>query len=239
VDSTHLIANVVAVPGAALGPSEISVISGFQVIAQPGGFQTQPARLGLPFIGLPVVNADFTQQTIYPGSIASIFGLNLALSPANVRLTLNDQPVLLQTGGVSATQINFFIPSGFPTGPATLKLNNGSVDAFPVMVQIDATPPAIAGVNNQSNLPLSGSSVGVLDILNVVVTGLDPSVQTNPGRVQVAVSGITMPVLSITPLPNGQFQIQFIVTQSFSSASVPLVVWVDGSSSQPFNITVR
>lgn len=243
VDATHLIANVVTVPGATVGPSEISVISGFQVIAQPGAFQTQPARLGLPFIGLPVVNADPNQQTIYPGGIASIYGSNLALSSTSAKVTLNDGlrdvPVLLQTGGISATQINFFVPAGFPTGPAILKLNNGSQDAFPVMVQIDGPPPTITQVNNQSNVALNGSSVGVLDILNVVVTGLDPGVLSNQGRVQVAVSGVTMPVLSISPLANGQFQIQFIVTQSFSGASVPLVVWVDGSSSQPLNIIVR
>ncbi|HEV3200460.1 MAG TPA: matrixin family metalloprotease [Bryobacteraceae bacterium] len=243
VDSTHLIANVVAVAGATLGPSEISVISGFQVIEQPGGFQTQTTRLGLPFIGLPVVNADSSQQTIYPGSIASIYGSNLALSSTSAKVTLydgkNDVPMVLQTGGVSATQINFFVPAGFPTGAAILKLNNGSQDAFPVMVQIDGPPPSIAGVNNQSNQSLNGAPVGAGDILNVVVTGLDPGVLTNQSRVQVAVSGVMMPLLSISPLPNGQFQIQFIVTQSFSGASVPLVVWVDGSSSQPFNITVR
>jgi uncharacterized protein (TIGR03437 family) len=236
---THLVANLEAVPGAALGPSEISIISGFQVMEQPGGFQTLPARLGLPFIALPIVNADSTQQTIYPGSIASIYGSNLAVSPSGVTVTLNDVPVLLQTGGVSATQINFFVPLGFPTGAATLKLNNGSQQAFPVIVEIDSQPPTIVSVNNQSNLPLNGTSAGPADILNVIVTGLDPAVLTNQSRVQVAVSGVMMPILNITALPNNQYQIQFIVTQSFAGTLVPVVVWVDGSSSQPSNITVR
>ncbi len=237
VSPTHVIADVEAVPGAVLGLSDLSIISGFQVIDQPGGFQTVPARIGLPFIGLPVVNADPTQQTVYPGSIASIYGLNLALSPTSDTLTLNDVPVQLQF--VSATQINFFVPAGFATGPAVLKLNNGSQQAFPVYMQIDNQPPAIVSVNNQSNVALNGSSVGAGDILNVVVTGLDPGVLTNQSRVQIMVSGVSMPVLGITALPNSQFQIQFIVTQSFSGALVPLVVWVDGSSSQPATITVR
>lgn len=235
----HLIADVEAVPGAAVGSSEISLISGFQIMETPNGFQTLPARLGLPFIALPVVNGDPTQQTIYPGSIASVYGLNLALSPTSPTLTLNDQPVLLQTGGVTANQINFFVPAGFPTGPATLKLNNGSQQAFPIEIQIDSQPPVIAGVNNQSNLPLNGASVGAGDIVNVIVTGLDPSVLTNQGRVQVSVSGVMMPVLGITALPNNQFQVQIIVIQSFDGAGVPLAVWVDGSSSQPTFITVR
>ncbi len=234
---THIVANVVAVPGAALGPSEISVISGLQVIPLPGAFQTQTARAGLPFIGLPIVNADPTQLTIYPGSIASIYGLNLAVGTTGAGLKLNDQTVQLQF--VSPTQINFFVPPGFPTGAATLKVNNGSQDAFPVIVQIDSQPPAIAQVTNQSNLPLNGASVGVGEILNVLVNGLDSAVVTNQGRVQVTLSGVSMPVLGITPAANGQFQIQCIVTQSFGGAVVPLMVWVDGSSSQPSSITVR
>jgi hypothetical protein len=64
-------------------------------------------------------------------------------------------------------------------------------------------------------------------------------VVTNQGRVQVTLSGVSMPVLGITPAGNGQFQIQCIVTQAFGGAVVPLMVWVDGSSSQPSSITVR
>jgi len=241
VDATHLIANVVAAPSATLGPSEISVISGFQVITQPGAFQTQPARPGLPFIGLPVVNSDPNQQTIYPGSFASIYGLNLGVSSSAVLLTLNDVPITPQSVRPDGGQINFLVPLGFPTGPATLKLNNGSQDAFPVKVQIDSPPPAIAAVNNQSNQPLNGSTVGSGDILNVVVTGLDPAVLNNQSRVQVTVSGVTMPIFpnGISSIGNGQFQIEFILTQGFGGTQVPLMVWVDGSSSQPFNITVR
>jgi uncharacterized protein (TIGR03437 family) len=161
----------------------------------------------------------------------------MATPQATVQLTLNDAPVPLQF--VSANQINFTIPTGFPTGLATLKLNNGSLLAAPVMVEIDSPPPVIAQVNNQSNLALNGGSVGAGDVLNVVVTGLDPGVLTNPGRVQVTVSGVTMPVLGISSLGNGQFQIQFILTQWFGATQVPLMVWVDGSSSQSATITVR
>ena len=238
---TQLIANVVAASGATLGTSEISVISGFQVIPLPGIFQTQPAKPGAPFLNLPVVNADPTQQTIYPGGFASVYGLNLGVSSSSVLVTLNDVPVTLQSVRPDGGQINFLVPVGFPTGLARLNLNNGALGASTVRVQIDSPPPVIAAVNNQSNVALNGTSVGVLDILNVVVTGLDPSVLTNPSRVQVTVSGVTMPILpnGISSLGNGQFQIQFIVTQSFGGTLVPLVVWVDGSSGQPVNITVR
>ena len=235
---THLQANVVVAPNAALGASEFSVVSGFQVVTQPFAFQTQAANPSLPSIGLPIVNAVPTQQTVYPGAIAAIYGSNLALSPTAAQVTLNNVPVQIQFA--SAAQINFVIPAGFPTGPATLNLNNGSANAFPVILQIGNPPPTITGVTNVSGVPLDASnSAGMSDILNVLVAGLDPTVPGNPSRLQVTVSGISMPVLGITPAPNGQFQIQIILTQSFAGAQVPLAVSVDGSSSAPFAITVR
>jgi len=235
---THLQANVVVAPNAALGASEFSVISGFQVVAQPFAFQVQPANPGLPSIGLPIVNAVPTQQTLYPGAFAAIYGSNLAILPTAAQVTLNNVPLQIQFA--SASQINLVIPTGFPTGPATLNLNNGLANAFPVVVQIGNPPPAIAGVTNVSGVALDAShSAGVGDILNVQVAGLDPTVPGNLSRLQVTVSGTAMQVLGIVPASNGQFQIQLLLGQSFSGTQVPLVVSVDGSSSAPFTITVR
>lgn len=236
---TRLVANVVVASGAALGASEISVISGFQVIAQPFAFQTQAANPKLPSIQT-VVNGVPAQQTIYPGSIATIRGQNLALSPTSVQVTLNDVPMQLQLSGVSATQVSFSIPVGFPAGLAILKLNNGSDSAYPVAVQIDNPPPVITAVTNVSNVPVDASHpASANDVLNVVVVGLDPAVIANPSRVQVTVAGVSMTALQIVAAQGGQFQIQFQLQQSFGGAPVPVAVWVDGSSSAVFTITVR
>jgi uncharacterized protein (TIGR03437 family) len=109
-----------------------------------------------------------------------------------------------------------------------------------VILQIGNPPPTITGVTSASGVPLDAShSAAMNDILNVLVAGLDPAVPGNPSRLQVTVSGISMPVLGIAPAPNGQFQIEIILTQSFAGAQVPLAVSVDGSSSAPFAITVR
>jgi uncharacterized protein (TIGR03437 family) len=221
-----------------LGASEVSIVSGFQVVTQPFAFQTQAANPSLPSIGLPVANAVPTQQTIYPGAVAAIYGSNLALSPTAAQVTLNNVPVQIQFA--SAAQINFVIPAGLAAGPATLNLNNGAANAFPVILQIGNPPPAVASVTNASGVPFDASRpAGVSDILNVLAVGLDPTVPGNPSRLQVTVSDISMPVLDIVPEPNGQFQIQIILTQSFNGAQVPLAVSVDGTSSAPFPIAVR
>ncbi|HKD91218.1 MAG TPA: IPT/TIG domain-containing protein, partial [Terriglobales bacterium] len=139
---THLIANVVVAPGAAINPSEISVISGFQAVWQANSFYPQPANPSIPSIGLPLANADPTQSTLYSGAVVSMYGSNLGPSSAAIQLTLNDQPV--QILFASTAQINFVIPSNFPTGVAILKLNNGSAAAPPIAVEIDNPPAASA-----------------------------------------------------------------------------------------------
>jgi uncharacterized protein (TIGR03437 family) len=235
---THLQANVVVAPNAAPGASEFSVISGFQVVSQPFAFQTQAANPNLPSFGLPIVNAVPTQQTVYPGGFVAIYGSNLAMSPTSAQVTLNNVPMQVQFA--SATQINFVIPAGFPTGLATLNLNNGLTSAFPVLVQIGNSPPTVTGVTSGSGVSLDASHpAGAGDVLNVLVAGLDPAVPGNLSRLQVTVSGISMQIMGVAPASNGQFQIQILLTQSLAGAQVPLVVSVDGSSSAPFTLAVR
>jgi hypothetical protein len=106
------------------------------------------------------------------------------------------------------------------------------------MVQIDSAPPVITSVNNASGSPLPGIPASVGEMLNVMVNGLLPS-SAAPSRLRMLVSGVEMPVQQINALPNGAYQIQFVLTQSFGGAQVPLAVSVDGSASLPFQITVR
>jgi uncharacterized protein (TIGR03437 family) len=238
VSPTLLQANIVVAAGAVLGTSEIGVISGFQVMTNANPFQVQSANPALPVVALPLVNGNPNQQTIYPGSTATLFGVNF---PSNVVVTLNDAPVAVAFA--NSGQINFLIPANFPTGLATLKViggANGANSANPVLVQIASPPPVIQSVTNTSGVAYDSShfaSAG--EMLNINVSGLDPGVQATPSRLQVTVSGISMPVLSISPAPGNQFQIQTILTQSFGGQQVPLVVVVDGSGSAPSPITIR
>lgn len=228
---THLIANVVVAPNAAFGFSEVSVSSGMQIVSQPNGFQAQPASSGVPVIGLPVANTDPTQPGIYPGSFAVIYGQNLG---AVAQVTLNGQaiPVVFANG----SQINFRIPSNFPTGPASL----GIAGVLPVMVQIDNPAPSIAVLNSLASLPLGGSTLSPGDTITLTASGLDPSLASGyQGRLRVTIAGVDMGVQQVTPLAGGLFQIQVVITQSFGGSQVPLVLIVDGSSSAATNVVVK
>jgi hypothetical protein len=225
---THAIANVMVAPNAAPGLAEVSVVAGMQVASQQNGFQIQPARAGVPVI-VSVVNGDPNQHAVYAGNFATIFGQNFASSTNAVQITLNDVPVLI--GFASPNQINFLVPPGFATGAATLKVTSGGVVAFPVMLQIDNTPPVITNVN-------TGAAVAG-DALQLTVAGLDSAVVADRSRLKVTIAGMEMTIEQITPAGQGAFQIVVAVNQSFGASAVPLAIWVDGLSSTPVSVTIR
>ncbi len=237
LNPTHLVANVVVAPGAAAGTSEISVISGFNIITAPSPFQILPANPAAPLIGT-VINPG-NAQALFPGGFGVIYGLNLAASPTSAQVTLNGTPTSVQFA--ASGQVNFAVPPGFPIGPAVLNLNTGA-SAVSLIVAIGNQPVSIQAASNANSFSTPSAGAGLNstpffnpgDTVNVQVANLDPSVASNLSRVQVTVSGLVMPV---TAAGNGQ--IQFVLTQSFGGAQVPVVVSVDGSASAPFTIGVR
>jgi hypothetical protein len=62
----------------------------------------------------------------------------------------------------------------------------------------------------------------------------------NPGRVQVTIAGISQNVSQVNAgAQNGAVTVSFAVSKSFSGATVPVVVAVDGVTSSPASIIVK
>jgi hypothetical protein len=201
-------------------------------MAQANAFQTLPANSSAPLV-VGLTNANAIQQTIYPGSFVTLYGQNLV----NAQVTLND--VSMPVSFSSGFQINFSIPSNFPTGLAVLKVSNGGVQAAPILLQVDVPPPTIVSVTNASGVPFDANHfASALDVVNIQVANLDPTVVNNPSRVQVSLGSLLIPP-TISPAGNGLFQLQFVVPQGFGSIPVPLTVVVDGSASLAYMLTVR
>jgi hypothetical protein len=119
VAPNHIQVNVTVPLNARLGSTEVSIVSGYQVITQPFSFQIQPANPASIAVATPAVNA-VTGGALTPGSYASIFPAYGAQFPANMTVTLNGQPVVVQFS--SSTQINFQIPANTEPGVQILKL---------------------------------------------------------------------------------------------------------------------
>jgi uncharacterized protein (TIGR03437 family) len=235
---THLVANMVASPNAAVGSSEISVISGFQVASQAGGFQTLPANSSLPFVGLPIANGNPKQAPLYPGASATIYGLRLSTGPNTTQVFLNGQsvPVLYS----SPTQVNFSIPANLSTGLASLTLNNGEGTSPPVDLEIDNAPPVVQQIVNSSGQLNSANTAAVGQVLMAILSNVDPTVVNDLAAVQVTLSGLPATVISVLPGPQAsEVTVSFLVNQSFGGASVPVIVSVDDSPSVPYNVIVQ
>jgi uncharacterized protein (TIGR03437 family) len=233
---THAIANVTVSPSALQQETVASVISGFQVYEQALGFQVMPANPNLPVIGLPVTNAFYpVQNSLYPGSTASMYGQNLQAATSTPAITVAGQSAqILYT---SPTQINFVIPAGVPTGPAVLTLQG----ALPIVVQIDPPPPVIVGTASAAGVALGGSEPPAPgDTITLTVTGMDPAVVSAPSRVAVAEGGVSIPVFTIQQPKDasGDLLMQFALTASVTGQQVPVTVSLDGDLSMPFYINV-
>lgn len=108
-------------------------------------------------------------------------------------------------------------------------------------MSIALRPPAILGIALASGDPLDAYHPAAPgDLLNVSVSGLDPTVVGNTGRVSVTVGGVAMSIQQILPQGAGNYLIQVLLTNPPTGDQVPLAVWVDGSSdgSVPVPVTV-
>jgi hypothetical protein len=233
VDPTHLMANVSVAPGAFIGPEELSVMSGFQMMTS--SFQTQPSNGTLPLIS-GILGTDTNQTTVHIGSYGAIYGANLQAGGA-LTATLGGMQVGIPWN--SANQVDFAVPTSIATGPEMLTLSNG-LGTVSIVVPVGNPPAVIQGLSNSQGAQVGATyPANVGDVLSLLVSGIDPSSVPALGRIQVTVSGLHMTVLQIAPTFNNQFQIQFVLGQSFGGSQVPVVVSVDGSPSLPYTIAAR
>ena len=237
---THALVNVQVAPNAQLGLSSASVMSGFQVFSQPSAFQITAGDPNMPIVEPTLINAIWLQSGAFPGSIVSLFGLNLATPNQGgpTTITIGDQPVkLLYT---SPTQINLVVPASLKPGPAILRLNNGTTQAYPVVVSIDPVPPSIASVQDLSNSNLGPNNPAQPgDVLNLLVNGLAAAgTAIAPGRVHVQAGGRETAAGSVTP-SGSAYTVQFKLDSSVATgAQVPLTISIDGKTSLPVYIPI-
>ena len=235
---SHLVANITVAPGATQTNTSPSVLSGFQFFEQPMGFQIQAANPNLPVLGLPVPNASALQNSLYPGAVASLYGVNLVGASGKPTITVAGQSAQIQFA--SPGQINFFIPAGVAVGPAVLKLNNGANAAYPILLQIDAPPPVITGAAFTSASSGSAAAAAIGNTVTLTVTGLDQAALSSPSRVAVTEGGINISSFTIQKAPNGSgaLQIQFTLAAAITGNQIPITISFDGDLSMPVYINI-
>jgi hypothetical protein len=240
---THAYANVVVTPQAPVGTKMASAISGFQVFSQADAFQTTAAIPLQPVVYPQLTNFFWAPSGVYPGAIVTFSGANLGGSSATI--TLNGEPVPILIPATTAMTIR--IPKDLSVGPAILRLNNGTLDAFPVVVSIDPVPPIIYAVQNASAVKVAGAvAAHAGDTLTAAIVGLDTSGSATPGpvdpnSVHMIAGGVDQVATTVAgPYGNGLYLVVFKVPDAVPTGdAVPLSASVAGRISQPFYIPIQ
>ena len=242
ISANHVIADVSVSRSAALSNPDVSIVNGFQIATATAGFQITPAVTGLP-AAIPVLtNAVSGLNGAYPGAIVSLYGSNLAAPGA----TQGTNPVITiagQTANIlyaSPSQINLQIPSGIPSGPAVLALNNGLLNAYPVEVNIDTAPAGINAIQTLSGVYIDSSHAAHPgDPLIVTLSNFSTASSIATSRVQVGIGGVMHNVSLVTEPVTGLYQVFFQLNPNEAEGpSQQLVVYLDGRSSLPASIPV-
>ena len=199
------------------------------------GAAVTAAALGKPsFSATGVVNAASFQPAVSPGSIATIFGTNLAGAKISVG------GAAAQVFYASNRQVNFLVPSSVPTGSTDLVVTNAVGDFSSVKVSLPLLAPGIFFD------PATGFGA-VIDrgdrIFEVYATGLGP---TGIGGVtaqliQVTVGGVEAQVLysGVAPGFPGLYQVNIRLPDSAASGTQNLVLRVGGVNSNSVKIAVK
>jgi len=236
---TRMLANVAAAPNASPILTGLTVVTGLRYFTQPFAFQIEPANPRLPLISSQLRDAATGLTSVYPGALAAISGSNFSTAPGSVAVTLNDQPVPVQS--VTSSQIVFQIPPNQPTGPALLRVQSSGEWSLPVAVQIDPAPPVITMLVNAS-AGNTGRAARPGDLITLTVRGLaEPDATVAPGSVKVTVGGIEHQALSVFPATEpGVYYVVFALGTGVPfGPQVPLTVSVDQRVSLPFYLPIQ
>lgn len=196
---TRLVANVAVAASAAPTPASLTVMTGLQLFTQPFAFQVQPANPRLPAVSSQLLNPTTGRASVYPGGPAVISGSNFSTTPGSLTVTLNGNPVPVQS--VAPGQITIQIPASVAVGVAVLQVESAGEASYPVAVAIDPAPPIITAVINAS-AGATSRAARAGDLIVLTVSGLgEPGVAVAPAAVRITVGGVEHQALSVTPGP--------------------------------------
>lgn len=239
ISPSHLQVDVSVATNAALSTPDVSVINGFQIATAPAGFQISAPVSGLPAVIPILTNAAPGLTGSYPGATVSVYGSNLSAGGATPSILIGGQTVTVLYS--SPTQLNLQLPTGLPTGPQQMLLNNGTANAYPVVVNIDTLPAGINAIQNISgNYVTSSQPAHPGDQLIVSLSNFAPDgAGIAPSQVQVGVGGVMRSVLAVTNPVTGLYQVSFLLNSNEQTGPAQqLVVYLNGRSSYPATIPV-
>ena len=212
------------------------------LVGAPSVTLTLKAGSAVPVIS-SVVNAASFVAGVSPGSLATLFGVNLALAS----VLLNG--LVVQSSFASDTQVNFYVPAETPVGPAVIAVN------LPFGLQVSsninlvtAQPGIFAGAIVHANTVVSALTTPVTagDYIEIYCTGLGPtrasnglSVTTVTPVVYLGATAVTPSYSGLAPGFPGLYQVDVRIPAGLPSGTLPVVMTSGAAYSNQVNIAVQ
>jgi uncharacterized protein (TIGR03437 family) len=177
-----------------------------------------------------------------PGSIATIYGLNLAAKQTAI-VTIFGYPATVLYDGQPSTsspsQINVIVPTAITAPSAAVVARIDGVDTSPFTISLVPNAPAVfnPGILNQNNsVNSAGSPASRGDIVQVFLTGLATPV-TLPVTVNIGGQSITggqITYAGVVPSIPGldQVNVQVPAALTFTGNSAPFSICLPGAGGQ-------
>jgi uncharacterized protein (TIGR03437 family) len=212
------------------------------------------SALGRPYlVAESVVNAASYRPGLSPGSLASIFGVNLSAGKAaaarfpwpetlaGATVTLNGRPASLLYA--SEGQINLLAPSDLPEGTADVVITTLIGASATVRVPVAAVSPGIF-VDPATNL---GAVRVVGGFVEIYATGLGPvhpasGFQQTDLTPQVFIGSIRAPDITYSGLAPGWlglYQVNARIPEDTPSGEQPLALVIGGQRSNEVRVRIR
>ncbi len=164
--------------GAAPGDYSVSVVNGLETITLDGAFRVEEdaesrSTPQLRFGGL--LNSATNTPDVSPGTLASLFGTNLALTDgAGVRVTFDGEPARILAA--TPEQINLQIPPNARPGTVEVRVYNGRAESAPMLADLSRAAPGLFPVMS-SDAAAAGFSRPAAPggIFELLATGLSGS----------------------------------------------------------------
>jgi hypothetical protein len=242
VSPNLLRASVAVAADGAPAPTQLTVVSGLQVIVQPLAFQVLPADAGAIVLSPDLLDADTGLDTVYPGSTAVLLVSNLpAPAPADLSLLLNDTRISILSA--EQGQVRFRVPRNMKAGPAVLGMEGAGKPVYPVIVLLEQRPIAITAVMAAGGIIDQNNPARPGDLVSVMVSDLGEFGSMIPaGLIRVTVAGIEQRLLSdAVPAPDGvnAHLVHFFLSSRVPpQEAAPVIVAIDERVSAPYGIPV-
>jgi uncharacterized protein (TIGR03437 family) len=211
------------------------------LVAAPTVTLTLIAGSAVPVIGA-VVNAASYVAGVAPGSLATLFGINLG--GATVLLNGTDVRPFYS----SDTQVNFYVPPETPVGANVIQVNAPSGLQVSSTISLVAVQPGIfSGAVVHADTGVSALAVPVRagDFISIYCTGLGPTRDTRYVPVTTVTPVVYLGATAVTPSYSGLsgyvgvYQVNVQIPAGLPSGTLPLQLTSGNTYSNTVNIAVQ